>query len=154
MAVTIASLPEAKQICGAFDYIISITDPNVKLPSLGPNHIHVRFLDAEHPDERTYTAMVAGVTRILSWVREHNLTGKEKILVHCHAGVSRSAAIAWALLVMFGEDYETAYQALHTARPIIWPNLNVVQLADSFLGCDGAFLRVARSVDFRSNSIF
>jgi len=50
------------------------------------------------------------------------------ILVHCNAGISRSASIVLAyLLGMHFMKYEDAYQLLKTARPVIRPNNGFVQ---------------------------
>lgn len=44
-------------------------------------------------------------------------------LVHCAAGVSRSASAVIAYLMMFqGMDYVTAYQYVKSKRPVIHPN--------------------------------
>ena len=148
MSLTIMSLHNAQVSYMDYEYVISITDKNSKALRFGSNHIHVRFDDAEHPNSMEISDMQRGVAKILAWVKSKNLTGEEKILVHCHAGISRSAAIAWTLLVMFGEDYFTAYNKLKAARPMIWPNRNVIKFADDLLGLKGEFLQIANEMDF------
>ena len=149
MPITIMSMDEAIKLCYKFDYIISITDPRQRLPSFGEhNHLHVSFVDTNHPSEKEYMQMQRGVRAIFSWVREKKLTGEENILVHCHAGISRSAAIAWALSVLFGEgDYMEAFCKLQRERDIIWPNTQVMLFADNILRLDMALYRVAAKVD-------
>ena len=71
---------------------IIITDPNWSLPSYVPTlahaYLHMRFVDttdASNPDCPT----IEHVQEMLDWAR-----GREKLLICCHAGVSRSSATA------------------------------------------------------------
>jgi predicted protein tyrosine phosphatase len=68
------------------------------------------------------------------------------LLVHCHAGISRSGAMAYALLAeALGPGREAqALEELLAQRPIIVPNGRVVMLADQVLGRGGALLDVYR----------
>ena len=44
--------------------------------------------------------------------------GKENLLVHCHAGISRSTATAWGVAIGNGVDAEDAICRLLEAHPI------------------------------------
>lgn len=45
------------------------------------------------------------------------------VLVHCHAGVSRSAAIVIAYVMKkYGLNFESAFELVKTRRPRIRPN--------------------------------
>ncbi|UJR26699.1 hypothetical protein I4U23_008015 [Adineta vaga] len=47
----------------------------------------------------------------------------QNILIHCHAGMSRSATIACAYLMKkYNLSYETALEQLRTKRPCVYPN--------------------------------
>ena len=55
------------------------------------------------------------------------------VLVHCHGGVSRAAALVLAYLI--GEEglsYSTAWERLRTARPVVAPNSGFVQQLRAF----------------------
>lgn len=147
MSVTICSLAEAEKIHDQFDYVISITDPRVKLPSFGKYHLHVKFQDTADPTEHQFRSMKTGASKIYNWATEHGLNHDSKILVHCHAGISRSSAIAWSLLVMFGDGYIEAFKKIYMARPQIWPNLILLALMDAKMGQDGEFYQAAQVVD-------
>ena len=48
-----------------------------------------------------------------------------EILVHCHAGMSRSTATAWGIAIQRGYDPFEAYDALLRKHPegrMFWPN--------------------------------
>lgn len=148
MPITIASLDEALTIAQNFDYIISLTDPSQRMKSFGDNHIHVKFPDTTHPTDLEYMKMYSGVLQVINWVKRNKLTPEHKILVHCHAGISRSSAMAWTLKVMFGEtDYREAFNSLKENRTYIWPNTQVIAFADEILGLEGKFSQVGKDVD-------
>jgi predicted protein tyrosine phosphatase len=63
------------------------------------------------------------------------------LLVHCHAGISRSTASAAVLMAQFNPGREIeAFLALLDMRPHAWPNTRVVELADRLLARQGALL--------------
>ena len=97
--------------------------------------------------EEEYTHMYSAVAQIIRWAKLHHISAEDNVLVHCHAGISRSSAIAWVLKVMQGEDYHSAFSSLQRARPEIWPNLLVIQMADRVLNLGGTFSVIAADMD-------
>lgn len=69
-------------------------------------------------------------------------THSDRLLVHCRAGVSRSSAIAWAVMCGKGEDPKKAIARLRRTSSIIHPNRLIVQHADELLGMKGRMLSV------------
>ncbi|XP_065359713.1 dual specificity protein phosphatase 19 [Calliphora vicina] len=58
---------------------------------------------------------------------------KGRVLVHCNAGVSRSASIVIAYLMQFHEmDFETAYKQVKTQRECIQPNAGFLKELKEF----------------------
>lgn len=56
------------------------------------------------------------------------LENGERVVVHCHMGISRSSSIViYYLMKKFGIPYEKAYNFLKTKRYIIQPNLGFVK---------------------------
>src|SRR6185295_1786082 len=63
------------------------------------------------------------------------------LLVHCHAGISRSTASAAILMAQFNPGRETdAFLRLLDLRPHAWPNTRLVELADDQLARNGALM--------------
>jgi len=61
------------------------------------------------------------------------------LLVHCHAGVSRSTAAAVLLLAQH-EPTRPAHDIVGQVirvRPRAWPNLRIIEMGDALLGRDG-----------------
>jgi predicted protein tyrosine phosphatase len=62
------------------------------------------------------------------------------VLIHCHAGQSRSTASAALLIAQARPDLSPGhiYTAIVRARPRAWPNLKILELGDALLGRGGA----------------
>ena len=64
------------------------------------------------------------------------------VLVHCHAGISRSTAAAAILMCQHAPGQEeAAFLKLLGMRKHGWPNTRMVEFADTLLERDGALLR-------------
>jgi predicted protein tyrosine phosphatase len=74
--------------------------------------------------EITRRVPLAGhVRQALEFVRE---TEDERLIVHCHAGVSRSPAIAWCILLDRSRSVETATKLLFELQPQALPNRTII----------------------------
>ena len=70
------------------------------------------------------------------------------LLVHCHAGISRSSA-SMALLVAQAAPSHSGteiFAELLRIRPQIWPNLRLVELGDAALNRGGELVAAAKQV--------
>jgi len=70
------------------------------------------------------------------------------LLVHCHAGVSRSSA-SMALLIaqaMPERPGEAIFADILRIRPQIWPNLRIVEIGDRALGRHGDLIAAAAGI--------
>ena len=59
------------------------------------------------------------------------------LLVHCHEGISRSAAIAIAIYTSLYEDAQDAVTRVSHQRPQAIPNIEVIRLTDDLLDMQG-----------------
>lgn len=124
-------------------------DLRFHLPNFGPHHLIVRFHDVEQ----------AGLEGFESPTRDHvrevlkhtaGLAAGDRLLVHCHAGKSRSPAMAIGILVQSGMTPEEAYQQVKQVRPELIPNRLMIQYIDEALGLGGKLISV---VDAHYNSL-
>lgn len=147
-SLTVTDLPQARKLKRRFDGVLSLQDPTCKGSELlrfskqpAPRHLRLRFDDIEAECETAPHEL--HVAHALAFARCLNGT----LLVHCHAGISRSGAMAYALLAdLLGPGCEEqALEQLLAQRPIVVPNGRVVRLADKVMERGGALLAVYRS---------
>lgn len=67
--------------------------------------------------------------------------GDVRVLFHCQAGVSRSTAAAFILLVRAGMTYQEAFDTVLKVRGFLKPNLLMIKYADQLMKQDGKMLR-------------
>lgn len=72
------------------------------------------------------------------------LTDVDCVLIHCHAGVSRSAAMAVLLYVKYGVPPADAITKVYVDRDCIWPNDLIIEMGDQLLGCNGELVDAMR----------
>jgi predicted protein tyrosine phosphatase len=149
--VTICGIDELAGHCaGGVTHVLSILDPGWPEPEpLGVfdlnRRLKLRFHDVieAHPDwiapERWDVELLLAFGRGLS--RETHL------LIHCHAGVSRSTAAATLVLAQTRPDRpaDEALQEVVRLRPRAWPNLRILELGDEILGRGGEIVEAARA---------
>lgn len=102
----------------------------------------MRFLDHDRPEEGPALAHIetslGAIDRAVAAAR----SGPARLLIHCHAGASRSTATAYLALVrQHGIDAaEAAFAELLTLTNKPWPNRRIVALADELLAARGRLL--------------
>jgi predicted protein tyrosine phosphatase len=131
-------------------HMIGILDPAMPAP---PAHDHaadereslvLRFRDSEvgdsdgGPDPSHVESALAVIDRALVM----SYRAPARLLIHCHAGASRSTATAYLTLVRqrgIGHIDEAFAELLRiTNKP--WPNRRIVAMADELLGVRGRML--------------
>ncbi len=149
--ITICGLGELEGFAAAgVTHLVSILDPAWPEPpalaAYGPlRRVVWRFDDviAARPLVRAPT--VADVEAILAWAQGLALEVPQHLLIHCHAGVSRSTATAAILLARDHPGREAeVFATLAHLRPRSWPNSLMLRLADDLLGRGGALTAALR----------
>lgn len=136
-------------------HVLSILDPDWPAPealvAFGAHEkLELRFHDVI---ERLPGAVVPNRSHIEQLLAFGQALGREPardahLLVHCHAGVSRSSA-SMALLIaqaMPDRPAEAIFADILKVRPQIWPNLRIVEMGDRMLGRRGALVAAAHGV--------
>ena len=146
--ITICGIPELPQHCATgVSHVLSIIDTHEPRPSAlddfhGIDHELIRFDDvvAEYPGFEACTP--AHIVRVLEFGERAHADPTGHVLVHCHAGVSRSTAAAAILMTQHAPGQEeAAFLKLLDLRKHGWPNTRMVEFADQLLKRDGAMLR-------------
>jgi predicted protein tyrosine phosphatase len=144
--VTICGIPELPLFreAGVSD-VLSIIDPATPEPeafaSFAPHRRRtLRFDDLQFETPGSLAPSEADVRAILEFGAElERRSDTAHVLVHCHAGVSRSSAAAALLMAQHNPGREEdAFMTLLELRPQAWPNSRVVEIADVLLERQGA----------------
>jgi len=111
---TVRNIDEARDTCHNFQSVLTV----------GPHLDEVA--DFEHPEHKIVTfddvtVSYAGyraptfdhVREIVEWGK-----GRRNLLVHCHAGMSRSTSSAWGIAIANGFDPQEAYDLLKQNHPV------------------------------------
>lgn len=105
----------------------------------GVNHQAVLFDDVVMP--RPGACTPEHIQTLLAFGERVHREPDSHLLVHCHAGVSRSTAVAAVLMCQHAPGREReAFMRLAKIRPQAVPNQHVLDLADQALGRNGALL--------------
>lgn len=146
--ILVLSKKEAEEIkdAGFVTHVVSIldeNDPPIKFPD-NVQHLHITFIDSGFPLEGPKRCQIE---EILNWVKEH-IKDDSVLLVHCHAGISRSTATAIAILTSLnGHDVDAAIKEVLKIRKIICPNSLVAYWADSILGMNGKLVVACKEAE-------
>jgi predicted protein tyrosine phosphatase len=151
--VTICGIDELGVHCAAgVTHVLSILDPGWPEPAafgaFDPHRrLELRFHDVIEADPGCVAPERLDVEQLLTFARDLTKARDTHLLVHCHAGVSRSTAAATLILAQTRPDRpaEEALQAVVRQRPRAWPNLRILELGDALLERRGEIVDAARA---------
>ena len=126
-------------------HVLSILDPEWPEPeaflAFDPHHrATLRFHDAILPAPGLMLPERSHVEKILAFGRD--VGDVTHLLIHCHAGISRSTAAMLMILAQARPDEREDLVAdrLVAIRPQAWPNSRMIGFADELLGRQGRLL--------------
>lgn len=152
--ITVCGIEELPGHCEAgVSHVLSILDPDTPEPAaFGAFGEHVRlelrFNDIIDPAIGMQLPNPAHVDQLLGFGRTLPTEENAHLLVHCHAGVSRSTASMVLLLAQAMPERSAAviFAEVMRIRPIMWPNLRILELGDAKLNRKGELIEAAREV--------
>jgi predicted protein tyrosine phosphatase len=134
-------------------HVLSILGPNGADPrefADYPPHrrLDLRFHDVIEVLPEQIGPTRADVERLLVFGREVGATPDAHLLVHCHAGVSRSTAAATLIMLQANPEWSAsdALEAVATLRPRAWPNLLILELGDALLRRNGEIIAAVGAI--------
>lgn len=160
MNIVISSLDDMRLFSGKITHLISVVDPDdaTSIPAMGvPRESRLLLIcddvysQAEARERRRETGFKcvaptkAMVKKALTFARR--LPEQATLLVHCTMGVSRSPAMAFAILCQAQPDLteRQVFRQLLKLRPQACPSHLIVTYADQLLGRDGRMLRAMQA---------
>ncbi len=121
--------------------VITIEDSDAKFPfrieGTTPPQLVLKFDDIIRPSNNLIIPTELHIKSVLDFIACKS--NRRPILIHCHAGLSRSPAMALAVLVnCLGHSHEeAAVKRLLSIEPLSVPNSLIVALTDGLLCHDG-----------------
>ena len=144
--ITIVGLDDLEGLQGTpFTRVISICDSDLKAERGYETQLRRYFPGASfnfsYFDDVEYAKDGApdrnSVYRILLF--SQNFTVDDRILIHCRAGISRSTAVACAIVGQHSQPGEetAAVERIRSIRSVMMPNFLIIKLADEILQRQG-----------------
>lgn len=131
-------------------HVLSILDPDYPVPeAFGQYGEHARlerrFHDIIEPTLGMILPSPADVDAVLAFGRTLQQESPATLLVHCHAGISRSTASMVLILAqaMPEESASDILATVHGIREKAWPNLHMLEMGDAQLGRGGSLVEAA-----------
>jgi len=142
----VTCLPQVERVAVEWraSHVVSLLDPELedhRLPVIpGVEHHVVRLRDQENPETTAHFPDV--VIALFERIAPHAHSDANRILIHCHAGISRSTAMTYCLIAHRagpGREAE-AFQAFMSLVNKPWPNRRIVEILDQAMGRNGKML--------------
>lgn len=155
MKLRISGLSEANEMKkqGIPDKIVSLVDP-AAARNLEPdsNHLVIPMHDIDQPMTGWIYPTEDHVREVLEFAK--SIKEDDNVLVHCHAGVSRSTAMAIGILIDRGMTAKEAVEYVFEIRDCAWPNSLIIEILDKELNQNGELSKEVGQAKKRINEFF
>ena len=138
--VHVCSLDQVREIdVSTYDGIITIEDTTIREPfrvqTDEPKQLILRFDDINQPMDDYVIPQMSHIKRALDFADKIE---DGSLLIHCRAGISRSSAIALAVIAkrLGSGKEEEAVKTLEHINPNCRPNKSIVKMTDELLERD------------------
>jgi predicted protein tyrosine phosphatase len=148
----IHELPDHSEV--GVTHVLSILDPEWPVPdafgSYGEHaRLELRFHDVIEETD-AFPPMPEHVEKLLAFGRDMlaEPAPGAHLLVHCHAGVSRSTASMILMVAQAQPKLPAAAvaQEILRIRPQAWPNLRITEIGDAMLGRNGEIVEAVKQI--------
>jgi predicted protein tyrosine phosphatase len=151
--VTICGIDELACHCArGVTHVLSILDPGWPDPeSLSVFDVNRRLKLRFHDIIESQPGWIAperwDVELLLAFGRDLTVSQDMHLLIHCHAGISRSTAAATLVLAQARPDRPASEMLREVVRlrSRAWPNLRILELGDAILGRRGEIVEAAQA---------
>lgn len=144
MHVRVSRLGLLSEHVPAFEptHVVSLLDPSLpasRVPSFPGSCrvLQLRFYDDDDLDKQVEPIQVPAQAILDCFASVLARPEGVRLLLHCHAGASRSPAAAYVLLFMQLGDAELAFERLLQITVKPWPSRRLVEVCDALLGAGG-----------------
>jgi predicted protein tyrosine phosphatase len=154
--ITVCGIEELAGFCDTrVSHVLSILDPDWPVPEafgqFGEHEkLELRFHDIIQPEAGMVLPTEEHVAALLAFGRDLQAEAREDahLLVHCHAGISRSSASMTLILAQAlpAASAEAVLGEVVRIREKAWPNLRMIEMGDAMLGRGGALVRAAHDL--------
>lgn len=145
---TVRNLEEARAICLDYDAVLTSGPDSSEVQFGHPIHKVVQFHDTIDP---VRGPSFENVTEMMDFG-----IGVPKLLVHCHAGISRSTATAWGVAIGNGIDpleafltlklhhpsTESSFSGFRGGKRTFAPNRLLVSHLEKYFNLDGVLIKI------------
>ena len=146
--VHICSLDQVRELdVSTYDGIITIEDTTIREPfrvqTDEPKQLILRFDDINQPMDDYVIPQLSHIKRALDFADKIE---DGSLLIHCRAGISRSSAIALAVIAkrLGSGKEEEAVKTLEHINPNCRPNKSIVEMTDELLERDGKLIKAVQ----------
>ncbi len=154
--ITVCGIEElAGHTAAGVSHVLSILDPEWPVPeafgSFGEHEkLELRFHDVIEDTAGQDGPREAHVEQLLRFGRDLMAAPPPEahLLVHCHAGISRSTASMTLILAQAMPDTPAAevLAEVQRIREKAWPNLRIIEMGDAMLGRGGTLVAASHDI--------
>lgn len=154
--LTVCGIEELAGLCDArTSHVLSILDPEWPVPeafgAFGEHEkLELRFHDVIEETPGQVVPREEHVSAVLAFGRDLMAEPPEHahLLVHCHAGISRSTASMTLILAQFLPEVaaDGILAEVLRIREKAWPNLRMIEMGDAMLGRGGTLVAAAHDL--------
>lgn len=152
--LTVCGIEELDAHCSTnASHVLSILDPDRAVPEAFGTYgehakLELRFHDIIAPSAGEIAPTPEHVEALLAFGRGLQAEHGAHLLVHCHAGISRSTAAMVLILAQAMPDQpaEAILGLVHSIREKAWPNIRVIEIGDAMLGRQGTLVAATHAL--------